>query len=457
MKKFSLDRPVKTYFIGIGGSSMSGLAEFLFRYGFDVSGSDRDESKYTRKLREMGMTVHIGQRAENVPEDAELVVYTAAVHPGNPEYDRAAELGLFMMNRAVLLGSIMDAHKKTAAVAGTHGKTTTSSMAADILVRAGKDPSVSIGGVLPSIGGNSHVGTRDLFVAEACEFTNSFLEMHPDVEAILNIEADHLDFFKDLEDIRRSFRLFMENTRPDGVIIINKKIDRLNLLTGFLSRRILTFGEGGDIRAENVTYDALGRGSFALILPGEEPIPVTLKVAGAHNVEDACAAAAVAQQMGASAEEIREGLCAYSGAKRRFEYKGDWHGVAVYDDYGHHPTELKVTLEVARLQPHRKIWCVFQPFTYSRTKLLFEDFARVLQLADEVVLTPIMGARETDTLGMTSELLGERVRELGASCHVLPGFPEAEEFLSKNCESGDLLITMGCGDAYKIGEALLSM
>ncbi len=451
-----LDKPCRVYFIGIGGSSMSGLAEFLHHYGFTVSGSDRDETKYTGKLRDMGMQIHIGQKAEQVPEDADLVVYTAAVHADNPEYARAEQLGLPLMNRAVLLGKIMQSHRRSAAVAGTHGKTTTSSMVVEILLRAGMDPSVSIGGILDSIGSNSRVGSRDTFVAEACEFTNSFLEMYPTVEAVLNIEEDHLDFFKDIEDIRRSFRLFMEHVPADGTIVINKDIDRRALLTAFLRCRVLTFGEGGDIRAENLVYDELGRPSFELVLPGQEPVHVELQVAGAHNASNALAAAGTAWAMGAAPQQVADGLNAYRGARRRFELKGERNGVRIYDDYGHHPTELRVTLEVAKLQPHRKIWCVFQPFTYSRTKLLFEDFAQVLTLADEVVLTPIMGARETDTLGVSSDQLAERVRELGTSVVSVPDFESAEEYLLKNCIDGDLLITMGCGNAYKIGEALLS-
>ena len=456
MYTIDLDRPCRVYFIGIGGSSMSGLAEFLYHYGFDVSGSDRDESKYTRKLRGMGMTVHIGQKAENVPEGLDAVVYTAAVHADNPEYARAAQMGLPLINRAVLLGQIMKAHHKSAAISGTHGKTTTSAMTVDILLHAGMDPSVSIGGVLDSIGGNSRVGSRETFVAEACEFTNSFLEMYPEVAAVLNIEEDHLDFFKDLDDIRHSFREFLSHVPEGGTAVIGAAIDRWQELVEGLPCRVVTFGEGGDITARDLVYDEEGRGSFLLCLPGEEPQPVRLAVSGAHNVLDALAAAGTCQAMGVPADAIAEGLNAYTGARRRFEKKGVLNGVEIYDDYGHHPTELKVTLEVAALKKKGRVWAVFQPFTYSRTKFLFEDFAQVLTLADEVVLTPIMGARETDTLGMDSEQLAARVRELGTSAIALPSFDAAEDYLFKKCEPGDLLITMGCGDAYKIGEALLS-
>ena len=456
MYQIQFDKPVRIHFIGIGGISMSGLAEILLEEGFFVSGSDRIKSELTEMLEKKGARIFIGQRASNIPENTDVVVYTAAIHKDNEEYLESVRRNLPMLTRAQLLGELMRNYSKAAAVAGTHGKTTTTSMIAEILLADGADPTISVGGMLDSIGGNIRLGKSGLFVTEACEYTNSFLDFYPTVEAVLNIDADHLDFFHDLEDIRRSFRLFMERLPKEGLLIINGNIPGLEKLTEGLGCRIEIYGTPkAPIRAENVSYDKEGRASFRLILPGKSPFLVRLGVPGEHNVENAMAAAGVALCLGASPEGIAKGLEAFRGTHRRFEKKGCIGGVTILDDYAHHPTEIKATLKAAANYPHRKIWCVFQPHTYSRTRALFSDFVEALSMADEVVLADIYAARETDDLGVSSALLARSLKERGVSAHYFPSFDEIETFLLENCMNGDLLITMGAGDVVKIGENLL--
>ena len=450
--------PFKIHFIGIGGISMSGLAEILLKEGFQVSGSDSRPSALTERLESLGCTIFYGQRPENIQPDTKLVVYTAAIHPDNPEYQQAQSLGLPLLSRAELLGQLMANYRTSIAVAGTHGKTTTTSMLSEVLLLAGTDPTISVGGILQSIHGNIRVGGAGVFVTEACEYTNSFLSFFPTMEIVLNIEEDHLDFFKDLEDIRHSFRLFAEKLPESGVLIINGEIERLEEITGGLPCRVLTFGGAdGDFQAENVRHDELARAEFDLIRRGEKLGHLVLGVAGEHNVSNALAAAAACLELGVPFEEIAAGLKKFTGTNRRFERKGEIGGVTVIDDYAHHPSEIRATLSAARNYPHRKIWCVFQPHTYTRTKAFMDDFAQALSGADEVILADIYAARETDTLGISSRDLAEKICALGTKATYLPSFDEIETFILENCVHGDLLITMGAGDIVKVGEKLLGM
>ncbi len=457
MYQIDFKKPCHVHFIGIGGISMSGLAEILMDEGFSVSGSDMKESELTKHLEAKGAEIAYGQRAANITDDIDVAVYTAAVHPDNPEFAEAKRRGIPMLSRAELLGQMMKNYRRALGVSGTHGKTTTTSMITEILLAAGEDPTISVGGILNSIGGNIRVGGPDLFVTEACEYTNSFLSFFPTMEIILNIEEDHLDFFKDLEDIRRSFRLFAEKLPEDGLLIINSEIDRLEELTGGLSCRVLTFGNGenSDLWAENVRHDEFARAEFDMIRNGEKLGHIVLGVAGEHNVSNALAAAAACAELGVSFEKIAEGLKKFTGTNRRFEKKGEIGGVTVIDDYAHHPSEIRATLTAARNYPHRKIWCVFQPHTYTRTKAFMDEFAEALSLADEVVLADIYAARETDTLGISSRDLAEKIEKLGTKATYLPSFDEIETFILENCVHGDLLITMGAGDIVKVGEKLL--
>lgn len=458
MYQIDFRKPVHVYFCGIGGISMSGLAAVLLKEGFTVTGSDAHHSALTDLLADKGARVFFPQKAENIPGDTEVFVYTAAIHPDNPEYEKAVELGIPMLTRAQLLGQIMDNYENSVAIAGTHGKTTTTSMLSCILLEAGLDPTISVGGILKEIGGNIRVGSSRNFVAEACEYTNSFLSLRPKVGLILNIDADHLDFFKDLDDIRHSFHRFAKNIRSDGTLIINAQIPDLADITEGIGASVITCGtEDSDYRPVQITYDSLGAGSFNVLRNGEDLGRFTLHVPGRHNISNAVCAIAAADRMGASMDECRRGLLEFRGADRRFQIKGTLkNGAVVIDDYAHHPTEIRATLEAAGNYPHRKIRCVFQPHTYTRTKALMNEFADALSLADEVILAPIYAARETDTLGISSDTLRQGIAHLGTDAYYLPSFEQIEDFLRKRAEEDDLIITMGAGDVVKVGEDLLS-
>lgn len=457
MYQIDFHKPIRIYFIGIGGISMSGLAEILLSEGFTVSGSDRAPSDLTRMLEDRGVNVFYGQKKENLTKDIDLVVYTAAIKSDNPELLAAHKLNIPMLTRAELLGQMMKNYETPVAVSGTHGKTTTTSMISQILLSAEADPTLSIGGIYRPIGGNIRVGASELFVTEACEYTNSFLSFFPKIGIILNIEEDHLDFFKDLADIRNSFHRFAQLLPADGTLIINGDIERCEELTEGLSCKVITYGlsSGSDYTASQVTYDESGFPSFILSRQNGGERKFSLRVHGDHNILNALAAIALADLLGLSDEVIHAGLAAFTGTDRRFEYKGQVNGVNIIDDYAHHPTEIRATLSAAAQYPHRRLWCVFQPHTYTRTKAFLEEFASALSLADEIILADIYAAREKDTLGISSETLQEKIRSLGHTCHYFPTFEAIENYLLKNCTKDDLLITMGAGDVVKVGENLL--
>lgn len=457
MYKIDFDHPIRVHFIGIGGISMSGLAEILLQKGFRVSGSDSQKSPLTERLTEKGASIQIGQRASNIDDSIDLVVYTAAIHPDNPEYACAAEKGIPMLTRAELLGQIMANHAMPIAVSGTHGKTTTTSMVSHILLEGGMDPTVTVGGILPAIGGNIRVGDSGIFVTEACEYTNSFLHFFPKISIILNVDADHLDFFRDIDHIRQSFRQFAQLLPDDGCLIINRDTPGYETITDGLSCEVITYGleTPGDYTADAVTFNEKGDPSFTCIKNGEKICDFTLSVPGMHNVSNALAAIALGQKLGLGTDAIQKGLAGFPGTDRRFQHKGTVGGVTVIDDYAHHPTEIRATLTSARAYPHKRSWCVFQPHTYTRTHALLKDFAQALTLADHIVLTDIYAAREKNTIGITSRDLQKEILGLGTPCEYFPTFDEIEKYLLENCQEGDLLITMGAGDVVKIGEDLL--
>lgn len=458
MYQINYDQPVHVHFIGIGGISMSGLAAILLKEQFTVSGSDAKESPLTDWLTGLGASIQYGQCASNICDGIDVVVYTAAIHPDNPEFAEAVRRNIPMLSRAQLLGQLMRNYKTSIAVAGTHGKTTTTSMLTHILLEGELDPTISVGGILKTIGGNVRIGSSDTFLTEACEYTNSFLEFYPQIGIILNIDADHLDFFKDLDDIRHSFRLFAEQISKDGALIINADIPNLSELTEGLSCRIITFGtDSGNYTASNIRYDDRGFASFELIHDGNTAGQYTLSVPGEHNVSNALAALAVGDLLQLSQDQMAHGLSSFSGTDRRFQKKGEIGGVTIIDDYAHHPTEIKATLHAAAKCPCNTVWCVFQPHTYTRTKALMDEFADALSLADKVVLADIYAARETDNLGISSDILRGKLAALGTEAWYFPTFDEIETFLLENCSPGDLLITMGAGDVVKIGENLLGI
>lgn len=459
MYEIDFNRPEHVHFIGIGGISMSGLAEILMEEGFKVSGSDSHRSELTEHLEAKGAQIFYGQKRSNIKEGIQVVVYTAAVHPDNLEFIAAKENGIPMLTRAKLLGQMMRNYQYAVGISGTHGKTTTTSMVTEILLEADRDPTISVGGILSSIGGNIRVGSSDLFVTEACEYTNSFLSFFPNMEIILNVEEDHLDFFKDIQEIRQSFHRFAQILPPEGVLVINRDIDKYEEIVDNLSCRIVTCGRHGDsdYQAENIRYDEMARASFDLLIKGEKQEEITLGVPGEHNVYNALAAIALCRELDVDMENIRKGLKKFSGTNRRFEKKGEIGGVTIIDDYAHHPREIEATLATAKNYPHKKLWCVFQPHTYTRTKAFLDQFAEVLSKADEVVLADIYPARETDNLGISSADIAKKIEELGTRVHYFQSFDEIETFLLKHCIHGDLLITMGAGDIVNVGEKLLGM
>ena len=457
MYTIDFQKPIHVHFIGIGGISMSGLAEILLNRHFTVTGSDMQASDMTKHLEETGAKVVIGQKAENITDDIDLVVYTAAIHESNEEFAAAKNKGIPMMTRAALLGQIMANFAKSIAVAGTHGKTTTTSMITEILLAGNCDPTISVGGILHSIGGNVRVGKSDIFVTEACEYTNSFLSFNPTMNIILNVKEDHLDFFKDIDDIRHSFKLFTEKLPSDGTLIINTDIDNYEYFYQDTDCEVITFGSDpakSMYSASDITYDELGRCTYSLLINGEKADTITLGVPGLHNVYNSLAAIAAARKLSVDMEHIKAGLSNFKGTNRRFEKKGTFNGVTVIDDYAHHPDEIRATLSSAAHYPHNNVWVVFQPHTYSRTKTLLDDFAKALLNFDNIIVLDIYAARETNTFGISSKDLVNKIISLGKDAKYIPDFEECVNYLKNNVSKNDIIMTLGAGTVTKIGPML---
>lgn len=458
MFQIDFNKPVNVFFCGIGGISMSGLAEILQSRGFKVSGSDMKSSEITERLENKGIRVHIGQRSSNITDDIELFVYTAAIHQDNPEWTEMLAKNIPSLSRADLLGEIMRNFSMPIAVSGTHGKTTTTSMISEILLSGDLDPTISVGGILPSIGGNIRVGKADCFITEACEYTNSFLSFFPKVSVILNVEEDHMDFFKDINDIRNSFKSFAKLLPSDGFLIINGHIDNYREISDSLPCQVYTYGMDSsfDYYPTNVSYDEFGRGSYTLNSPMGSA-EIKLGVPGSHNVSNSLAAICCGDICGVDRERIISALLKFNGTARRFQVKGKVGDITIIDDYAHHPTEIEATLNTAKAYKHNKLWVVFQPHTYTRTKAFLNDFAKALSIADGIILSDIYAAREKNTVGIYATDLQRCIIESGHDCQYFPTFDEIENFCLENCSPGDLLITMGAGDIVKVGESLLGM
>ena len=458
MYEIDFEHPGKIHFIGIGGISMSGFAELLYSMGFTITGSDWHESKITKHLESLGIQVVYGQKEENITKEIDLVVYTAAVKKTNPEYQEAERLGLPLMERATMVGQVMKNYSSAIAIAGTHGKTTTTSIASHIFLEANLDPTISVGGILQAIGGNIRIGHSEHFITEACEYTNSFLQFFPTVGMILNIEEDHMDFFKDLDDIRHSFREFAKRIPAHGTLIINADIDNFEEIMEGLSCKVLTYGlenTQADFTAANIAYDDMGCGAFDAVVNGETKEHFQLNVVGRHNISNTLACLALASLYGIDSPTVQRALTAFHGTDRRFEYKGEKNGFTIIDDYAHHPTEIQATLTAASKYPHKTLWCAFQPHTYTRTRAFLKEFASSLALADKVILADIYAAREKDPGDISSADLARELKNLGKEVHYLGSFEEIEKFILKNLVNGDLLITMGAGNIVDIGENLL--
>lgn len=450
--------PQTAYFIGIGGISMSGFAELLQTMGFTVTGSDRTESKITRHLEGLGIKVVYEQKRENITSNIDFIVYTAAISEDNPEYVRAKELGIPMMERASMVGQVMKNYPTAIAVAGTHGKTSTTSIASHILLEADMDPTISVGGILPEIGGNIRVGRSENFITEACEYTNSFLKFFPTIGIVLNIEAEHLDFFKDLQDIRDSFRRFSELIPAEGTLIINADIENYEEITKGLACQVITYSvdnKDADFSASDIEFDKMGCGSFTLLHNGTKTDHYTLGIVGKHNISNTLACLALASLFDISPEVCQGGLSKYKGTERRFELKGEYNGATIIDDYAHHPTEVRATLTSAKNYPHKTLWVAFQPHTYSRTKNFLTDFSDALSLADKIVLADIYAAREKDPGDISSKDLADQLKKLGKEVFYIGSLNEIKNFFEKNLMNDDLLITMGAGNIVEVGEELL--
>lgn len=446
----------KIHFIGIGGISMSGLAEILLSRGYKVSGSDRNASPLTDKLESLGAKIYIGHSADNI-QDTDVVVYTAAIPESNPEIQKSKELSLTLMDRAEFLGHIMKEYKKGISVSGTHGKTTVTSMISTMLLHGNLDPTIMVGGVLDNIGGNVKTGNSEYFITEACEYKRSFLKFKPSIGIILNIDADHLDYYKDIDEIEDTFSDFSKLIPNDGLLIgcaddfrVKRVVENANC------PKILYGIENGDVRATNLEFDSNGLPSFDVYNRDVFVGNFILSVPGRHNVQNALSAISLGIYLNLNIDVIKEGLLKFRGTHRRFEKKGFKNGVEVIDDYAHHPVEIKATIEAVKNYPHKNAYFVFQPHTYTRTITLFDEFAKSFQGLKNIILTDIYAAREKDKGIVSSKMLADEVTKKGTKCLYIKDFEDILEYIKENIQEGDLLITMGAGDVYKIGEDFLN-
>lgn len=456
MTTFHLETAKKIHFIGIGGVSMSGLAEILMERGKQITGSDWQASSTTDHLRQLGIPVHIGHDAVYIDDDTDLVVYTAAIPADNPERLIADQKGIPCIERAVLLGRLMASYPHSIGVAGTHGKTTTTSMFAHVLMKADKDPTISVGAHLNLLNSNYRSGNSAYFLLEACEYKNSFHHFHPQLAIVLNIAADHLDFFADYQAIYQSFQTYLANVPANGSIVVNQAIPDIDLLTANSSAKIIRFGQtDADITYKNLTYQANGCPAFDVYHHHQLLGHLALNVYGHHNVLNALAVVAGSLSLDIPFNQIQAGLEEFTGSRRRLEYKGDLKGVLVYDDYAHHPEEIESTLDSLSHIPHDRLWFIFQPHTYSRTKALFDDFVRVLKPVDNVILADIYAAREKDPGDISSQDLYQALKVHNLNSYFFDSFEKIENFILQQCRPGDLLITVGAGNIYLIGDGLL--
>ena len=442
----------KGYLIGIGGVSMAPLAEVLSGMGLCIEGSDLQESEKVAELRQRGIRVNIGHHGENIRPEHEFVVRTAAVHDDNPEILAARALGLPVFERTQAWGALMKDYKNALCIAGTHGKTTTTSMCTHILMAAEKDPTVMIGGTLPLLHAGHRIGGGDTIVMESCEYFDSFLYFHPTIAVLLDVEADHLDYFEDLAAIQRSFRRFAELVPEDGAVVAN--YDDKNTMEAIegLERRVITFGLSpeADVSARNIVTQG-AQTEFDVIYEGRVFTRLNLRVPGRHNIMNALAATASAILLGISPTAVKYGLSAFRGANRRFEFKGKYNGADVYDDYAHHPGELKALLDAVEPLGYKRVVLVFQPHTFTRTHAFFEDFVEQLKRPDLTYLAEIYAAREKNTLGISSADLAGKI----PNSMFFSNFEELEKALRWTAAPGDLILTVGAGDVYRIGENIL--
>ena len=437
------------HLVGIGGVSMSSLAEVLHDNGLTISGSDWQESAKVAHLRKLGITIHTGpQNADNI-HGAECIIRTAAAGDDNPEIAAARAAGIPVFERAEAWGAIMQRYKNAVCIAGTHGKTSTTSMTTHIFMAAQADPTVMIGGTLPLIHSDYRIGKGDTIILESCEYCNSFHHFFPTIAVVLNVEADHLDFFKDLDEIKASFRRFAALAEKTGRIVGNADDD--NTMDALAGLPVFTFGieREADLRAENLVWDH-GMPEFDIVAEGRLYTHLSLKVGGMHSVYNALAAAASAYLLGIDGNAVKEGLETFTGAGRRFEYRGELNGAKIYDDYSHHPSELAALFSMVKPLGYERIICAFQPHTYTRTKALFDEFVDQLKTVDQVILAEIFAAREQNTIGISSRDLAEKI----PSAVFCPTLDKVTAELRKMARPGDLILTVGAGNIVSVADAL---
>lgn len=445
------------HMIGIGGVSMSGIAEILKHWGFTVTGSDWAESETTKKLNLDGIHVVIGHDV-NMVSKADVVVYTAAIKETDPELIRAKELGIQTVERADFLGLITKAFDNTICVSGTHGKTTTTSMVSMCFLEAGFDPSIQVGADLKAINGNYRIGKSDNFIIEACEYVESFLKFYPKAEIILNIDNDHLDYFKNIENINNAFIKYVKLLPDDGLLVVNSDNDYCAKLHEYTNAKVVSYGiknEKANFVARNITFNKNGFAIFDVYHNNNFYASFELSVPGPHNVLNALACIALCDSYGIAKSDIKSALKKYTGAHRRFEFIGNINGASIYDDYGHHPTEIKATAIALKKKTYNQSWVVFQPHTYSRTKNLLDDFADSLTYFDNIIITDIYAARETNTYNVSSEDIVQKIKDLGRKAIYIKEFDDIVSYLKEHVQKDDIILTLGAGTVTKIGPMLL--
>lgn len=444
------------YMIGIGGTSMSGIAEILQKWGFNVAGSDIHSSTATDKLIENGIKVTIGHDI-NALKDADLVVYSAAINENDVELVNAKSLGIPTLERKEILGEITKGFRNTICVSGTHGKSTTTSMVSMCFLEAKKDPTIQVGAYLNTIDGNYRVGNSDYFVLEACEYSESFLSFAPKAEIILNIDNDHLDYYKSIDNIKEAFIKYIKLLPDDGILVYNADDPNCAHLSQYTKAKGLTFGinsSNANYSAKNISFDKNGFASFDVYHNNVFYKTFKLSVPGKHNVYNALSCIALCDEFGLDRSDIKSALQKYTGAGRRFEYLGKVNGAKIFDDYGHHPTEITAVAEAMKNKKYNHSWVVFQPHTYSRTKELLNEFAKCLTNFDNIIVTDIYAARETNTYGISSKDIVERIDSLGRKAYYIPDFDDIVEFIKRNAKPDDIIITQGAGTITQVGHKL---
>jgi len=454
----NLEKGKTIHFIGIGGVSMSGLAEIALNMGYKIKGSDAVESETTEKLTKNGIKVYIGQKAENVI-GSDLVVYTAAVKKDNPEYVETKNRNLLLMERSEFMGELTKMYKETIGISGTHGKTTTTSMISLCFTNANLDPTIQVGADFKQIGGNYRVGNSPYFIIESCEYVESFLHFHPKTAIILNIEEDHLDYYKDINHIKSAFHKFAALVPKDGYVIYNADDSKCIEAVQNLDCNLTSFGINNSTAnwtATNIKLNDTGFYSFTAT-NGYKSIDINLNVVGYHNIQNSLATIACADIYKIDLNIVKKSLEAFKGAERRFEYRGMINGAKVYDDYAHHPTEIKATIESALKLPHNKIYTIFQPHTYSRTKSLFNEFVKTFTDSDCALFLDIYASRESLDTSITTQMLVDEINNSSENPNALyvSSFDEAIEYIKNNAKEGDIVLTIGAGTVTKISHELV--